>query len=328
MSEFSDWASLCWSSDASGRERTVVRPCFQIVVYVFLTEREQLAEFYAAAMTQLEGHLTHYQALDKDEAKISPRALGMVPTWLRKPREFYWYNMDMWGGGTDYGPYGFHALFCEHDVPPVGPRVPSRGIAGSRASREGYPLSIFRLSLPVDHELTRPASLIRYLSSVSLLRNGFFVSANCGYALRFDDRWSQGDEKRIESLCARYSGLDFVVHTQSGFLLGVRPEVPWIVPLIRRPSWMTLVNELAVEYLGGLPTVSSKLQAPGIELHPIGTSLLIQAGPRPELGDITRGEKLPLLSHVARVLAPIRPERLTKDDSPFWNHFLNIFDDA
>jgi hypothetical protein len=63
----------------------------------------------------------------------------------------------------------------------------------------------------------------------------------------------------------------------------------------------------------------------GHAVVPLKHGLILQAGNRPPLGDISRGDYLPLMRKMARVLRPARTTLLA-DKSEFWHHFFNMFD--
>jgi hypothetical protein len=81
------------------------------------------------------------------------------------------------------------------------------------------------------------------------------------------------------------------------------PRSPGCAP----PNWLTLLHPSYVEQLGGAEGFPRLEQLGlGIELHHWPEGLLIQAGPRPLLGDVNAGESVEAYRAVARVLRPLR----------------------
>ncbi|MBX7187249.1 MAG: DUF3396 domain-containing protein [Vicinamibacteria bacterium] len=75
---------------------------------------------------------------------------------------------------------------------------------------------------------------------------------------------------------------------------------------IKGVNWLTLVGDRFLERLGGIASLRSRLE-PAIQIRLIeGRGALFRLGPRPEEGDLARGEDLPLHRALARTFAPIR----------------------
>jgi len=70
-------------------------------------------------------------------------------------------------------------------------------------------------------------------------------------------------------------------------------------------NWLTLISDPFVKRLGGEKTLRAQLSE-AIEIHRLPWGLMIQAGPRPELGDVNAGERLLLYREVSNALRPVR----------------------
>lgn len=77
---------------------------------------------------------------------------------------------------------------------------------------------------------------------------------------------------------------------------------------ISNVSWLTLLGRELVERKGGREAIQSALTArsPDIVVHPLGDGVCIQAGPLPQIGDVNRGDTLPLYHEVGRYLKDLR----------------------
>jgi hypothetical protein len=77
---------------------------------------------------------------------------------------------------------------------------------------------------------------------------------------------------------------------------------------IRSIGWLTAVDDAFVADLGGVAKLRRELDAE-CPLHVYDGGVVIQAGPRPEIGDQHRGKPMDAYRRVARTLRPIRFER-------------------
>jgi hypothetical protein len=72
----------------------------------------------------------------------------------------------------------------------------------------------------------------------------------------------------------------------------------------RGARWLTLLGAPALAKLGGVESLRSNLD-PRITLTPVLDGVLIRAGKEPELGDVNRGDRAPLLRSLARAIEPV-----------------------
>ncbi|MCC6522670.1 MAG: DUF3396 domain-containing protein [Polyangiaceae bacterium] len=128
-----------------------------------------------------------------------------------------------------------------------------------------------------------------------------------GYSLGVSEEHKQLTAKTVYDLAMRFQGLE--IHDPLCTALCCETQ-------LKSVNWLTLVsNEMLtprytgplIGHVGGMDVLRANL-SPEIVLHPIRDGVLIQAGPEPLLGDVNRGETLPLYREVAKVLKPIRAE--------------------
>ena len=74
---------------------------------------------------------------------------------------------------------------------------------------------------------------------------------------------------------------------------------------IKCVNWLAFLSPGQCEQLGGVAKLTKALGSE-IEVHRLPNGVMIQAGSRPELGDVNRRQNVPLYHRVGRVLAPIR----------------------
>jgi hypothetical protein len=92
---------------------------------------------------------------------------------------------------------------------------------------------------------------------------------------------------------------------------------------IAHASWLTLLGPELVKRKGGAAAIATAL-GPDITVHALGGGVCIQAGPAPQLGDVNRGDNLPLYRRVGSFLKDVRttapPRALDglEDDTEDW----------
>src|SRR5262245_25996539 len=86
-----------------GQDVTLLHPVFSINFFLRHVDYAAVSQLYDEAMKLIKPGLTHYITdTMKRPQKITPRALDMIPTWMRKPKEdhsYYWNGY----GGDDLG---------------------------------------------------------------------------------------------------------------------------------------------------------------------------------------------------------------------------------
>jgi len=185
------------------------------------------------------------------------------------------------------------------------PRLVARGLT----TRSGLSTSTFRVTVPVNHPLAAPDRFARWALDFQAAKSGEFVTGGCDYSLNCAH--SRGDlaEVPARALCMRHPGLDYWFHSIHLWFQRYEPTTHELLPLVKRAGWITLVNERAVEYLGGEAKLAETVaHDPAVRLHPLTHGLALQSGDAPQLGDSSRLE-FPYRS-VAAAIRPVRVERV------------------
>jgi TseV toxin immunity protein TsiV len=121
------------------------------------------------------------------------------------------------------------------------------------------------------------------------------------------------------ALVSRFRGLEIDLPQSHSIYLAEENRIKAI-------NWLTVLEQSWIDRLGGRDALGAGL-GKGIELHPFRTGVVIQAGPRPLLGDVNRNEPMEAYSRVARALKPIRIQSVrgiasdhgfTRDRSDQW----------
>src|SRR5262245_22316241 len=324
-----DWKTLRVERDGE----TVVVPCLSFTLWFGVTDAPLLLDFYERAMEALGTLFTHYIAESmKARAKITPRALTMIPTWIRKPAEFKIYYAQF-SGGPDTHPASFDIVF-RHT-----PRLtPARQEAYRRnlptlvkqgfTVETGLPATVFRVTLPLDHPLAAPAKLIPWVLEFEAVKRGEFICGGCDLAINYDA--AQGDvvEKEAWALCGRYPGLDWFTYTFGLWLRRYEPGIGDLLMLVKRAGWITLVNQKSIDYLGGQARLEEVLAHDRtVAITRVAHGAVIRCGETPRLGELARAD-IPYRS-VAGALRPVRLGRvlgMSKAREEWIENWLGLLD--
>jgi hypothetical protein len=122
---------------------------------------------------------------------------------------------------------------------------------------------------------------------------------------------SQQDEyaKKAAPLLFRHPGFDVPNSGATNSGMGKR---------VRGAYWLTFLGAEALEKLGGGKKLRKNL-ASEIEQREVGPGVMLRAGKVPEVGDVNKGDTLPLLRSLAKTLEPV----LNLDDRYLDNMFVD-----
>jgi Protein of unknown function (DUF3396) len=166
------------------------------------------------------------------------------------------------------------------------------------ARREEERVAMIRVSLPPQGDPAADASLLRAFvdSAVSMLP---FSSGYVGYGLY----WNQVDVS-ISRAAPELAAPWLLRHP--GLAYGNPFDFMWSAPYgVIDVNWFTLVGPDALQRLGGIDALA-RARPEGIEVRSLSAGCVIQAGRHPEIGDVNRGERLPLYAAAARLIAAAR----------------------
>lgn len=133
------------------------------------------------------------------------------------------------------------------------------------------------------------------VSLVAELANVFpFTSGLAGFAFECSRYAKEDSETYAWQASMSHPGIDIV-------RLPVDAKAPGI-DAVRGINWLTLVGAPIVQSLGGASRLQASLGS-DIEVLDCRHGVVIKAGLRPAIGDVNRGDVLPLYRRVYRVLA-------------------------
>jgi TseV toxin immunity protein TsiV len=254
--------------------------CLDVTLYFedsLFDHSKEVIEFYKRSLQIIGPHIRFYQTENMGKArKITEKALEMLPFWFTTPssrRPILMFFLESGPTPNDVSDHAF--LMCADEI----------NAAGS-----------LRLMLPVtrvEESVTDFRALARDLANTAR-----FSSGHAGFSVNFHIP-GKGDyageaDVRMYALSQRYPGLDlFDTSTSKYASLGIKCA-----------DWLTFINPSQIEKLGGMDNLVGKLGKDAV--HPLKHGVMIQAGPKPELGDVNRGLTLPEYHRVGRLLKAIR----------------------
>jgi hypothetical protein len=326
-------------------EATVVTPCAGFVLFLDLTDDAGLLDFYGRAREALGDRLTHYQAESmKGFSRLNARGNAMVPTWFTQPRKGKAdYYMQMSEGDPDEGVAASRVELSVYRRPAAEwtPEEEAKELARRKKALEEKRFitprvaSMLRVTLPLDHPLAEPPRFRDWALGFQLVRSGPVFSAYCGYALNFYRQAARSSlygpaQKLLASLCLRHPGFDWDGGGVQPRVLRYQPELPGFLPLVKRVSWLNLVCDKTVNFLGGRDQLRARLGGEhSVTVQDLDHGLVIQAGPAPQIGDVGRRDFVPPYRQVEAVLRPARIDDVDGLGGGFMagatNEWLNAF---
>ena len=270
--------------------------CLDVTVYwkgsVF-DRIDSVLAFYRKALAPIAQDLAYYETESMRGARaIKPDTLDLIPFWLTGAptrREIYMLNLES-------GP---------------GPSLPSdRAFVFTALEYEDGPVGLMRLILPATYIADTPDPFVAL--ALSLLDPLDFHSGHAGYGLNYDSRgdFAYDAQSRMRALGMRYPGIDIPDQETTLYAMANGDG-------IKRVNWLTFLGDPLVARLGGREALRQGLSE-AISLYPLRRGVAIRAGAVPGVGDVNRGELLPLYHEVGALLQPLRlldhPAFIMKDD--------------
>ncbi len=214
--------------------------------------------------------------------KVAASSRAMVPTWMRDPASL---SQPLLGVQMHSGP--------KND------ELQAPDFAFFQDQSADDPCGYVRLSVPTD----AISSVDDAVTLLSMLESYPVSWGVAGYSILWDPGGSESREVKrwLRAQLNRYRGL------------GVGEPLAHMVRQhlgLMRIGWCTLVGEAHLETLGGLEALQEQADAiDGLQVRGIASYAAVFAGDKPSIGDVNRGELLPLQREVGRLLEPIRASR-------------------
>jgi len=252
--------------------------CADIIVYFdgwTDTLKQNLAgimDFYTQTM-ELVGKEVRWVLVNGEGhfRKVNRKMFDMVPFWVSPE-------------GPDVGTVGVNMQ--------GGPEKNGRTDRGFELHRSVA--SHVRLTLPVEFMLEDPERFSQLAHRmVKRLR---FASGSAGFSVNLiPERWQNAEGGHIHMLTRRFLGLDV--------------GVPWdwsdyAIHGLKTVNWLTLIGAGLAQRMDGSGGVKASLPA-GTPVTELEHGVMIQAGPRPCLGDVNSQDDMTAYRNVPRALKPL-----------------------
>ncbi|WPB72816.1 DUF3396 domain-containing protein [Archangium violaceum] len=158
-----------------------------------------------------------------------------------------------------------------------------------------------------------PATASEVAAALTLAKQvGAILPFSSGYASPALTWGVEGQQmafaEEVGKLAFRHPGYDVPESKSSCFRIGNK---------LRGTYWLNFIGPAALKKLGGEKGLRGELDA-SIGIEKVGDGLMLQAGPKPEVGDVNRKANLPLLRSLAKVLEPVT----LFDDNSLDNNFI------
>ena len=259
---------------------------FDLVAFTSSTTPDAAAGIAAAFSAFGAEHVSsfsYFQLNDSARArKFTAASRSMVPTWIKDPASL---AQPLLGVEIHSGP-------SKDQLQP-----PAFSFFQNQRSNE--PCGYIRLALPVESVsgIDDAAALLSMLEAypVSWGIGGLSILWNPGGPeAREVKRWLRHHLNRYPGLGSG-EPIEFMVRQHLGLM---------------RVGWCTMVGAEHLETLGGLDGLREAAgEVDGLEVREFGDAAALFAGQAPSLGDVNRGELLPLQREAGRILEPIRAPR-------------------
>jgi Protein of unknown function (DUF3396) len=216
--------------------------------------------------------------------KLAGTTLADVRSWMHKvgPSDDFSYVFHGGQNKEDADPYSAHAY--------VNPNDPAK---------LSFASFTWPLSWVAEHSVEAFAKLVAELAALIGPTHGY---AGWAIVTHVKQRGSEPATRYVAAFAQRFRGLEVDQLINHSLILRKKDAIKGI-------NWLTILGSPWVDRLGGLPNLKAAL-GDGIGVRSFGDGVVIQAGPRPLLGDVNRGEKMEAYHRVATALRPIRIDAL------------------
>lgn len=223
--------------------------------------REAVAELGEHYIQQFREHLVWAQHIKT--AQMYPIDKNRVPTpgqWLpqHEDGETWW--------------FGFHGGEQEDDASAF--QVSALG-SDDAVKDLGY----FHVRLPLSWFSEHPGSFPEFVLPICKRLRALSGYAGIGFLLPLSTEGRTHGEALVTPLASRFPGVEVDSPISATFQLREG---------IKGVNWLTILSDRWVEAAGGRDYLRMRLDEPTFPFYPYDGGLMIQAGPKPQIGDTTR----------------------------------------
>ena len=281
----------------------VITPALSVCVYFGeLTDpvRQGLRDVWQRVRTLFERKLAWYVTESMPEKQpVDEEALGMLDFWFRPGatvRDRYVFYSYAGESENDVGPCGVELWVLNPAPIPEQYRALYSALAKTSVDDAGKQANCLRLSFapPADEaSVAQFADLCRFIFTRIP-----FLSGYAGYALLFDEDSAAFTGEAWEAIlriAMRHPGYDVFQYDAGS---------PFLYFHAKGANWITALGEPFLERFDQLER-AAYLRDRRIDITRTDTMLVIQAGASPQIGDLNRGDDLPLYRQVAKAIEPL-----------------------
>lgn len=300
---------------------TLAAPSIAFTLALDTPEWTGILQLYERARAALGPALTHVVAESrKSAAKLDARAETMVPTWAQKPRDGKSYFAHFTGAAE--GITAATLTLSVQSLPALTPELAERRRDNWRAlalqgTTPRLPITLLRVSFPLDHALAEPGALGAWIHDLDLVRHRPFAAGYAGVALNHAANIGSTTaraamERHLAVTCTRHPGLDwFTLGSLATSVLAFDSVRDAIVPLVKRPDWLLLLSDRTLAVLGGRDDFAAALRAAvppetPVLTQPLAEGLSVRTGAAPDALEPARHGVPAHLTALARALRPAR----------------------
>jgi Protein of unknown function (DUF3396) len=264
--------------------KTVVFPCVEIIALSATPKThgvEGYLRFHEAFDRRYGAHLRHYRLNDSTRwKKLLPKDRRKLAAWFSDTRTLraplLGITMHTHDLADEPQPPLFR-MFFEHVWPE-------------------YPRGMFRMVLPLA-AWEDPGALLELADEAMAEFPVYWGSMGFSFYWKSTDTTiDKHAEQWLGRHLVRYPGLAM----GNDMLLNAFVEEG-----IANIGWLTFVGDALIDKLGGRDALSKAVRGTQVGLRSYARGVALQAGPRPELGDVNRRDTLPLYREVGRILEPV-----------------------
>lgn len=261
--------------------------CVDVTLYFvgsLSTHSQGIKDFYDQALSIIKRDIVQYETGTMSKPRrIKPDTFDMLPLWVtdsKSKQDMMQLRLDNSTGPDSAADRAFQFVYFDY-----------------------YQAGAVRLVLPAAFvaESAGPlASLAQTLPGKLA-----FTSGLGGYSINWNKLGDLAHEAKedIHLISRRHPGID---------IPDLAGDIRVISKGIKCVNWLTFLDSSQVERLGGLERLSKELDEDVVSTS-LANGIVIQAGPRPETGDVNRRQMLPLYHNVGKAVAKVR----AKEHLPF-----------
>lgn len=321
---------------------TLVTPCTYCTFYFRYAPYDGVRDLVEQSRAALGEHLSHL-SWGQRFIRISSRTEARIQKILTRPSlkgnasHQFWMRSHGQDQGCSAASLSVDFFPAEDWVKTEEDRVLRRQrllhLWGDGITMMGGPVSEITATFPLDHPLAEPAELRDWLFNLHCVREASCVGGHAGYALNTfsesaSSSYTDAIYAQLRQALLNHPGLDYpeTGHILNGLLRYV-PGNDSCTMVMRRVQWLNFLAGETLTLCGGRDRLRTAIDtSEHLSCTAFGNGLCIQAGDRPLIGNVRRGDLLPAYREAARLLQPARAQMRPETDSPLLKTWFDALD--